>query len=72
MHVTDWLPTFYSAAGGNLEDLEENLDGVDQWATIVSEKKTRRKNVLLNIDEKQALSGALMGRYKLINGNYPF
>lgn len=70
--MTDWLPTFYSAAGGNLEDLEENLDGVDQWATIVSEKKTRRKNVLLNIDEKQALSGALMGRYKLINGNCPF
>lgn len=68
IHVTDWLPTFYSAAGGNLEDLEENLDGVDQWATIVSEKKTRRKNVLLNIDEKEALSGALMGRYKLING----
>ncbi|XP_043603909.1 arylsulfatase B-like [Bombus pyrosoma] len=68
IHVTDWLPTFYSAAGGNLEDLEENLDGVDQWATIVSEKKTRRKNVLLNIDEKQGLSGALMGRYKLING----
>ncbi|XP_068987005.1 arylsulfatase I-like isoform X1 [Bombus flavifrons] len=68
IHVTDWLPTFYSAAGGNLEDLEENLDGVDQWATIVSEKKTRRKNVLLNIDEKHALSGALMGRYKLING----
>lgn len=69
--MTDWLPTFYSAAGGNLEDLDENLDGVDQWATIVSEKKTSRKNVLLNIDEG-GLSGALMGRYKLINGNYPF
>lgn len=72
IHVTDWLPTFYSAAGGNLEDLEENLDGVDQWATIVSEENTRRMNILLNIDEKEDLSGALMGRYKLINGNYPF
>lgn len=72
IHVTDWLPTFYSAAGGNLEDLEENLDGVDQWATIVSEENTKRKNILLNIDEKEDLSGALMGRYKLINGNYPF
>ncbi|XP_050598217.1 arylsulfatase B-like isoform X1 [Bombus affinis] len=68
IHVTDWLPTFYSAAGGNLEDLEENLDGVDQWATIVSEENTKRKNILLNIDEKEDLSGALMGRYKLING----
>ena len=67
IHITDWLPTFYSAAGGNLEDLEENLDGVDQWATIISEKETTRKNLLLNIDE--SLSGALMGNYKLINGN---
>ncbi|CAD1471204.1 unnamed protein product, partial [Heterotrigona itama] len=66
IHITDWLPTFYSAAGGNLEDLEEDLDGVDQWATIVSGKQTTRKNLLLNIDE--LLSGALMGNYKLING----
>ncbi|XP_043521229.1 arylsulfatase B-like, partial [Frieseomelitta varia] len=66
IHITDWLPTFYSAAGGNLEDLGENLDGVDQWATIISGKETTRKNLLLNIDE--LLSGALMGKYKLING----
>lgn len=68
MHITDWLPTFYSAAGGNLEDLEDNLDGVDQWPTISSATETTRKAVLLNIDEVEMLSGALMGRYKLING----
>ncbi|CAK9822218.1 Arylsulfatase B [Anthophora retusa] len=67
-HITDWLPTFYTAAGGNLEDLEENLDGVDQWATITSAKKTTRESTLLNIDEVENLSGALFGKYKLING----
>ena len=68
MHVTDWLPTFYSAAGGILEDLEENLDGIDQWSTIVSEKETKRTSVLLNIDEVEHTSAALIGKYKLING----
>lgn len=68
IHVSDWLPTFYSAAGGNLEDLEENLDGIDQWSSIVSEKKTNRSGVLLNINEVSKLSGALVGKYKLIKG----
>ena len=33
IHVTDWLPTLYSAAGGNVKDLG-HLDGVDQWRAI--------------------------------------
>lgn len=70
MHITDWLPTFYSAAGGNLENLEENMDGVDQWDTIVSGKESKRESVLLNIDEVEDVSSALIGKYKLIiNGN---
>lgn len=69
MHITDWLPTFYSAAGGNLEDLEENLDGLDQWSTLVSGKKNVREVALLNIDEMENTSAALSGRYKLIRGN---
>lgn len=70
MHITDWLPTFYSAAGGNLENLEENMDGVDQWDTIVSGRKSKRESVLLNIDEVEDVSSALIGKYKLIlNGN---
>lgn len=66
MHITDWLPTFYSAAGGNLENLEENMDGVDQWDTIVSGRKSKRESVLLNIDEVEDVSSALIGKYKLI------
>lgn len=70
MHITDWLPTFYSAAGGNLENLEENMDGVDQWDTIVSGRESKRESVLLNIDEVEDVSSALIEKYKLIvNGN---
>ncbi|XP_017882995.2 uncharacterized protein LOC108626689 [Ceratina calcarata] len=69
IHITDWLPTLYSAAGGNLNDLREDLDGVEQWSTITSEKgKDKRKSVLLNIDEVSNTSAALMKRYKLIKG----
>ncbi|XP_015431893.1 PREDICTED: arylsulfatase B-like [Dufourea novaeangliae] len=68
IHVTDWLPTFYSAAGGNLQDLEVNLDGIDQWSTLVSEKPTKRTGVMLNIDEVEGTSSAIIGKYKLING----
>ncbi|CAL7948728.1 unnamed protein product [Xylocopa violacea] len=70
-HMADWVPTLYSAAGGNLEDLDENLDGVDQWATVASERETLRRSVLLNIDEARNTSAALIGRYKLINGAKP-
>ncbi|XP_076645885.1 arylsulfatase B [Halictus rubicundus] len=68
MHIVDWLPTFYTAAGGNLEDLEENLDGVDQWSTLVYEKESKRTDALLNIDPVENTSAAIIGKYKLING----
>ncbi len=35
MAVQDWLPTLYSAAGGEgAKDLPPNLDGVDMWNAI--------------------------------------
>ena len=53
-----------------MENLEENMDGVDQWDTIVSGRKSKRESVLLNIDEVEDVSSALIGKYKLIlNGN---
>ncbi|XP_037075366.1 arylsulfatase I-like [Pollicipes pollicipes] len=33
VHVTDWLPTLYEAAGGRAADLRR-LDGVSQWAAL--------------------------------------
>jgi arylsulfatase A-like enzyme len=34
MHVTDWLPTLLSAAGGADLIIGEELDGIDQWAWL--------------------------------------
>ncbi|KYM99142.1 Arylsulfatase B, partial [Cyphomyrmex costatus] len=63
-HITDWLPTLYSAAGGNSKDLN-NLDGINQWSTIKTEEATKRKSVVINIEDVDN-SAALKGRYKLV------
>ena len=31
-HISDWMPTFVSLAGGTLAPGE--VDGVDQWSTL--------------------------------------
>ena len=71
MHVTDWLPTFYSAAGGKIADLGE-LDGVDQWPAIRDHKKSNRKLLLVNIDEKVNTEAAIYEDFKIIKGNSYF
>jgi len=69
-HITDWLPTLYSAAGGNSSDLYQ-LDGIDQWSTIKTQKASKRKSVVINIEDID-YSAALMGRYKLVQGIYQY
>lgn len=68
-HITDWLPTLYSAAGGNPSDLKQ-LDGVDQWPAIKTMKMGKRKSVLVNIRNEKNEAAALMGNYKLVRGIY--
>ncbi|XP_046668442.1 arylsulfatase B-like [Homalodisca vitripennis] len=36
IHITDWLPTLYSAAGGDVVDLGK-IDGVDQWGAMIGQ-----------------------------------
>jgi arylsulfatase B len=49
MHVTDWLPTLYRAAGGNPEELG-SLDGFDQWQSLSGiETSSPRTEMLYNI-----------------------
>ncbi|XP_011881608.1 PREDICTED: arylsulfatase B-like isoform X2 [Vollenhovia emeryi] len=64
-HIADWLPTLYSAAGGNSSDLQQ-LDGIDQWPVIKTAKTGERTSVLLNIWESQNNEAAIVGRYKLV------
>lgn len=68
-HITDWLPTLYSAAGGNLSDLKQ-LDGIDQWPAIRKVKNGKRRSILVNIQGENSEMAAIMGRYKLVKGAY--
>ena len=73
MHVTDWLPTFYHAAGGDLDDMKTKLDGYNMWNMISLSQTSPRKEVLHNIDPITKSAAIRIGKYKLIvnqNMNY--
>ena len=40
--VTDWLPTFYHLAGGDVSAIQEKIDGMNVWDTISHGKKSPR------------------------------
>ena len=43
--VTDWLPTFYHLAGGDVTAIQDKIDGMNQWDTIAHGKKSPRTGV---------------------------
>ncbi|KAL9955594.1 hypothetical protein ACROYT_G036936 [Oculina patagonica] len=49
MHVTDWLPTLYSVAGGDIHNLR-NVDGYDMWNSLSHAEESPRVEILHNID----------------------
>ncbi|OQV19558.1 Arylsulfatase J [Hypsibius exemplaris] len=52
-HVTDWLPTLYQAAGGNVSTLV-GLDGVSQLKSLVTGRKIiHRTDIPINIDNSR-------------------
>ena len=67
MHVTDWLPTLFSAAGGDPRTLPQSLYGIDLWHDLMSGKRDNysRKEVLHNIDDTQQVFSLRVGDYKL-------
>ncbi|XP_054266115.1 arylsulfatase B-like [Macrosteles quadrilineatus] len=69
MYMTDWLPTLYSATGHNVSELGE-IDGVDMWEALVSDKTSPRKEFVHNIDDVGDVYAALRkGDWKYIKGN---
>ena len=68
MHVSDWLPTLYSAAGGDVTQIGCDLDGVDQWNSLVNNEKSPRHQLLININEREKTAALRIGDWKLVLG----
>ncbi|KAG0445171.1 hypothetical protein HPB47_018950 [Ixodes persulcatus] len=69
MHITDWLPTLYSAAGGSPANLGK-VDGFDMWTQISYNLPSSRYEVLYNYDPVDLYSALRYTTYKLVLGTY--
>ncbi|XP_060839029.1 arylsulfatase B-like [Rhopalosiphum padi] len=67
-HITDWLPTLYTAAGGNFDDLGQ-IDGVDQWESLTETSKRMRSMALINIDETRGEEALIFNHWKVVKSN---
>ena len=68
LHVCDWLPTLYTAAGGNAA-IMKHMDGKNEWGSLTNKHKGRRKEILHNIDPIIPHSALRVGDYKISVGD---
>ncbi|CAH0561205.1 unnamed protein product [Brassicogethes aeneus] len=68
MHISDWLPTFYSAAGLNKSELGA-MDGLDLWGVISGDEKNPRTELLHNIDDVYRYGAVRQGDFKYLYGS---
>lgn len=69
LHVCDWLPTLYEAAGGDTAIMKK-LDGQSEWKSLTENKPGKRKEILHNIDPTGKGHSALrIGDYKILVGD---
>ncbi|XP_045494378.1 arylsulfatase I-like isoform X1 [Colias croceus] len=65
MHIVDWMPTLIRAVGS---DPPTNIDGIDLWDNIISNKPSKR-NDIFEIDDYTGFASIIHGDFKLIAGN---
>ena len=65
MHVSDWLPTLYVLAGGDIHKLQ-HTDGYDMWASLSQAEPSPRYEILHNIDPVTGKAAVRFGNWKLI------
>ncbi|GFR01034.1 arylsulfatase J [Trichonephila clavata] len=71
MHITDWLPTFYYMAGGDVDDLGD-IDGMNMWPVIKGDlNRSPREEVLLNVDPISSIGGLRIGDMKILVSESP-
>lgn len=68
MHVSDWLPTLYSAAGGKPSRLSRQLDGRDMWRPLSLDRASPRTELFYNFDETDGSAALRYRNYKLLQG----
>ncbi|KAF4517307.1 hypothetical protein B566_EDAN008642 [Ephemera danica] len=72
-HLTDWLPTLFHAAGGNVRELT-GLDGRDQWENLLQkstgdldkDEYAGREELLVNIEDVTGQQSVIYRNWKLI------
>nr|UNO37567.1 GSS1 [Psylliodes hospes] len=68
MHITDWLPTFYSMAGLNKTQIP-NIDGQDMWESISEDRESPRTEIVYNIDDIDGWGAIRQGDWKYVYGS---
>ena len=43
--ATDWLPTFFHLAGGDVTTIQDKIDGMNVWDTIAKGTQSPRSEV---------------------------
>lgn len=70
MQISDWLPTLFSAAGGDIS-LLQNIDGINMWDVLNANTASSRTEILHNIDNIWRSSAIMVDKWKLVCGtNY--
>ncbi|XP_071809573.1 arylsulfatase B-like [Asterias amurensis] len=69
MHVSDWFPTMYRIAGGNVSALATKIYGMDMWDTVSRGETCPRSEILHNIDPIEKYAALRVGDYKLVVGD---
>ena len=66
MHISDWLPTLYDFAGGNVEHLED-IDGFSMVDVLTCRNLTSpRTEFVLNFDPLENAKSMRVGKYKYL------
>uniref|UniRef100_A0A336MNQ6 CSON003548 protein n=1 Tax=Culicoides sonorensis TaxID=179676 RepID=A0A336MNQ6_CULSO len=68
IHITDWLLTLLSAAGGNVTSLPDDIDGLDLWESLSENTESPRTETLLNIDPTWKMKAMVVGDFKVVQG----
>lgn len=66
MDATDWMPTFYHLAGGDVSKIQGRIDGMNVWNTIAYGQPSPRTEVLHNIDPMRDFAAIRVENYKLV------